>query len=51
MLTDQELRVYALETAIRTEGPKAVVEEVIAAAEAIYDFLMNQESVPAPLPN
>jgi hypothetical protein len=38
MMSDEELRIYALETASRTEGAKAVAVEVLEAAERIYEF-------------
>jgi hypothetical protein len=52
MMDEQELRVYALERAIVTEGPKAVASEVIDAAQAIYEFLTDTEaSTSRELPN
>jgi hypothetical protein len=45
-MDDQSLRIYALETAIRLEGAKAVTPEVIDAAERIYAFLTDAEAAP-----
>lgn len=45
-MSDEELRLYALEVAIRLEGAKAVTDEVIAAAERIYRFLTDAEAAP-----
>jgi hypothetical protein len=47
MMSDPEMRIYALETAIRTEGSKAVTEEVLEAARRIYEFLVDAEAAPA----
>jgi hypothetical protein len=47
MLTEQQLRIYALERAIAIEGAKAVTSEVIEAAERIFEFLIDAESAPA----
>jgi hypothetical protein len=36
---DEDLRVIALAAALECEGPKALTDEVLAAAEEIYRFL------------
>ena len=42
-MSDTELRILALRLAVECEGPKAVTNEVLDAAEAIYAFLSAQE--------
>lgn len=49
--TDQELRLIALSAAIEIEGEKAVTNEVLGCAEAIYDFLRGVESIGEGKPN
>lgn len=44
MMSDQELRIFALQLAERLEGPKAVTEEVLERAKWIYEFLTDAES-------
>ena len=45
-MSDVELRVYALERAIWIEGAKAITDEVLEAAQRIYEFLTDQEAAP-----
>jgi len=42
-LSDTELRILALRLAVECEGPKAVTNEVLDAAEAIYAFLTAKD--------
>ena len=39
---DEDLRVIALAAALECEGPKAVTNEVLDAAEEIYRFLKGE---------
>ena len=41
--TDEDLRVIALAAALACEGPKALTNEVLDAAEAIYAFLTAKD--------
>ena len=43
---DTELRVLALRLAVECEGPKALTDEVLTAACAIYAFLKGGEDQP-----
>ena len=43
---DTELRVLALRLAVESEGPKALTDEVLTAACAIYAFLKGGENEP-----
>ena len=45
-MTDEQLRIYALEAAMRIEGVKAITDEVLACAERIYAFLTDAEASP-----
>ena len=40
--TDEDLRVIALAAALECEGPKALTNEVLDAAEEIYRFLKGE---------
>ena len=51
MLTDQELRLIALDTAVAVEGPKATTAEVLDAAQQILDFLRGAYGESAGKPN
>ena len=42
-MSDTELRILALRLALECEGPKAVTNEVLDAAEAIYAFLKGED--------
>ena len=42
-MSDSELRILALRLALECEGPKAMTNEVLDAAEAIYAFLAAQD--------
>jgi hypothetical protein len=44
----QQLRIFALKTAIRTEGAKAVTVEVLEAADQIWEFLTEGAEIAAP---
>ena len=53
-MNDTELRILAVDMAIQCEGPKAVTDEVLAAADDIYRFLKGEtvtEQTDAPRPN
>ena len=43
-MNEEQLRIYALETAMRIEGVKAITEEVLDAARRIYEFLTDAEA-------
>ena len=43
-MSDTDLRILALRLALECEGPKAVTNEVLDAAEAIYAFLRGLDA-------
>ena len=45
-MNDEQIRIYALETAMRIEGVKAITDEVLEAARRIYEFLTDGEASP-----
>ena len=51
MLSDQELRLIALETAVHVKGPKATTAEVLDAEQQILDFLRGVYGENAGKPN